>query len=295
MNRRNFLSKLISLLSVSVLQKSSPAYAQTRPFVIGVFPRRNIKVTHKMFFPLREYLSDVLGREVKIETTKSFAEFWKNVGMNKYDLVHYNQYHYIVSNLLFGYEVILKNKEQGKSTIAGSIIVRKDSEINEVADLKGKVILFGGSRRAMQSYISATWLLRQAGLNEGDYIEKFAINPPNTIISTFFKRADASGSGDVVMYLDNVAERIDITQLKFLAKTKPMSHLPWAVNSKMEDETKVLIQKKLIDLSQTKYGKMVLQSAKLDSFVSAKDSDYDQHREIIVDVYGRDYGVSKLR
>jgi len=295
LNRRNFLSMLISLVSVTSSLKSSRAYTQTKPFVIGIFPRRNIKITHKTFTPLAEYLSDVLGREVKIETTKSFSEFWKNIQSNKYDLVHYNQYHYIVSHLLFGYEVILKNKEQGKSTIAGSIIVRKDSKINKVVDLKGKVILFGGSRRAMQSYISATWLLRQSGLNEGDYIEKFAINPPNTIISTFFKRADASGSGDVVMYLDNVAKRIDISQLKFLAKTRPMSHLPWAVNSNMDDETKVLIQKKLLGLSETKYGKMVLHSAKVDAFVLAKDSDYDQHRKIIEDVYGKDYGVSKLR
>lgn len=295
MNRRYFLAQLTSLVSLVSSVSARNAYAAKKFLIIGIFPRRNIKTTYHLFTPLAEYLSEVLQQEVRLETTKTFSAFWDAVKAKKYDLVHYNQYHYIVSHLHYGYDVILKNKELGKSTISGSLIVRKDSGFEKVSDLKGKVILFGGDKRAMQSYISATWLLKNGGLMKGDYKERFAINPLNTIISTFFKRADASGSGDVVMHLDNVKKRIDISQLKFLAKTEPVPHLPWAVNTDLADKKISKIKRALIDLSETKEGNNILRNAKLDALVPATDAEYDMHRKIITDVYGSDYGLDNLK
>jgi len=294
LNRRHFIISLSSAIAAMASWKPLAVKAANKPFIIGVFPRRNIKVTYRLFTPIAEFLQQTLQREVKIETAKTFSDFWKSVQMRQYDLVHFNQYHYIVSHMHYGYDVIVKNKELGKSTIAGSLIVRKDSGINRISDLKGKVVLFGGDRSAMQSYISATWLLKQGGLKAEDYIEKFAINPPNTIISTFFKRAAASGSGDVVMNLDNVTKRIDITQLKFLAKTEPMPHLPWAVKSDMNSETKQKIKNALVNLSNTESGKKILRNAQLDALVPATDKEYDAHRKIITDVYGDDFGIANL-
>lgn len=293
MQRRQFISYILA--SAGSLVAFPVVGAKQRPLVLGIFPRRNIKLTYKLFTPMAQYLSQQLGREVRVETSKSFKGFWTNVKQQRYDIVHFNQYHYIVSNQYYGYNVIAVNKELGKATIAGSLIVRKDSGINKISDLRGKTILFGGGRRAMQSYISATWLLHKGGLKAGDYIEKFAINPPNTIISTYFKRADASGSGDVVMQLDNVRQRIDISQLKYLAKTKPMVHLPWAINNSLSDELKYKIKNILTTLDKNTKGKKILQLANLDALVPAIDSDFNEHREIVVDVYGHDYGISSLK
>ena len=258
------------------------------------FPEEILKSLINYSPPLVKYLSFRLDRKVVLKTTKSFQEFWRNVQQKKYDIVHFNQYHYIVSHKLYNYEVIAANKELDSSTIAGSIIVRKDSGINTVADLKGKTILFGGGRRAMQSYIGATWLLRNAGLQAGDYIEKFSINPPNTIISTYFKRADAAGSGDLMMYLDNVRNRVDVTELKILAQTKQMTHLPWAVSDDLPMALREKIQHILTTLNDNAEGKAILKSAHLSDILLATDSDFDEHRKIIIDVYGEDLGVSTL-
>ncbi len=292
MQRRQFFSYLLA--SATSLLALPAVAAKVRPLVMGIFPRRNIKLTYKLFTPLADYLSQQLDRDVVIETSKSFSDFWTNIKQRRYDIVHFNQYHYIVSHQYYGYDVIAVNKELGSTTIAGSLIVRKDSGINKISDLRGKTILFGGGRRAMQSYISATWLLRQGGLNAGDYIERFAINPPNTIISTYFKRADASGSGDVVMQLDNVRQRIDVSQLKYLAKTEPMIHLPWAVSHSLSAELKHKLQTVLTTLSSNTEGKEILKLANLNALVTAEDSDFNAHRKIVADVYGNDYGISAL-
>lgn len=205
-----------------------------KPLIMGIFPRRNIKATYKLFTPLAKHLSKILKRDVKLVTTKDFDTFWKGIKNQEYDIVHFNQYHYIVSNKLYGYNVILMNQEFGQSTISGSIVVRKDSGFESLKDLKNKTILFGGGPRAMQSYIAATWLLQQAGLKKNDYIEKIAVNPPNAVMSTYHKQADAAGTGDVVVRLDIVKNAVDVSQLKYLARTEPMSQLPWAVHKNLD-------------------------------------------------------------
>lgn len=265
------------------------------PLVLGVFPRRNIKLTFRLFSPLANYLSDVLGRRVKLTTSSNFRQFWQNVQSQHYDIVHFNQHHYILANQLYGYQVILKNMEQGRATVAGTLMVRKDSSITQISDLKGHTILFGGGRMAMQSYVAPKWLLQQSGLNKGDYIEKIALNPINAFLSTYHKQADAAGCGDVVLELDAVTSQIDASQMRILAQTDQLPHLPWAVKQNMPEAGRLAIQQSLSQLNHSEQGQAILNNAQLDGLLLATDSDYDAHRKIIRDVYGADYGLSQLK
>ncbi len=253
--------------------------------VMGIFPRRNATITIKLFKPMAQYIGKQLGQKIKLVTSKNFETFWLGIENRQYDIVHYNQYHYVVSHSGQGYQVILKNNEFGKSTIAGSLIVRVDSGINTVKDLKGKKIVFGGGPKAMQSYIVTTFLLRNAGLNAGDYTEGFAKNPPNAIFSSYYKQSDAAGAGDKVLNLSMVKKRIDVNQLKYLVHGEQLPHLPWAVNRDMNPELKLKIQTIMSNLSQSNDGKNILKNAHLTGIEIAKDNEYDQHRAIIHSVY----------
>ncbi|RDH86029.1 MAG: hypothetical protein DIZ80_00735 [endosymbiont of Galathealinum brachiosum] len=298
MKRRSFIKLSSCILAGGLLPLTTTSQASVskqRPLIMGIFPRRNIKLTYQIFTPMARYLSNELGREVKLITAKNFKQFWLGVKEQRYDLVHYNQYHYIISHLLYDYQVILKNQEFGQSTVAGSIVVRKDSGIDKVSDLENKTILFGGGKMAMQSYIAAKWLLKQGGLNSKDYQEKFSINPPNAIMSTFRKQADAAGSGDVVIRLDVVKSSIDVSQMKYLARTRQLTHLPWAVKHDMEYDLKLKIQLALSSLNTEPAGQKILDQAKLSSLIPATDSEYNGHREIIQEVYGKDYGIEKFK
>ena len=285
------------LLSVSCLYWNSvtaaPATKHTsatkRALIIGIFPRRNFSDTMKSFTPLAEYLSSRLGRAVKLETSNEFATFWEQVEKGRYDLVHYNQYEYVMTHKKPGYEVIAKNEEFGESTIAGSLIVRNDSGIHSIHDLKGKKILFGGGPMAMQSYITATWLLHKGGLHKGDYIEEFAKNPPNAILAVYFKQAAAAGSGDKVLQLPIVTQNIDSSKLTYLARGKQLAHLPWAVNKHVSVALRLRLKELLTTLKDNPEGRKVLKAAKLTNLVPADDHDYDPHRKIIREVLGKHF------
>ncbi len=272
-----------SLLATEAVQVSKT------PLTMGIFPRRNAKMTMKLFRPLQKHLSQALKQEIRLVTAKNFKTFWQGVKQQKYDLVHYNQYHYIVSQKKYGYQVLLRNEEFGEDTIAGALMVRTDSGIDTIADLKGKKIIFGGGPKAMQSYIVATYLLRQGGLQAGDYIEDFAKNPPNAILTAFYGQAAAAGAGDKVLDLKVVKQQIDSSKMKMLARAPQLPHLPWAVKADMAPELRDKIQTLLLQLKNDDQGQKILKNARLSGFQAAKDADYDPHREIIKTVYGDDF------
>jgi len=287
--RKSIALILFSLLwqpyaAVSVQQEISAA-PELR---LGIFPRRNADVTQAMFKPFAEALSRALNRKVVIETTYDFASFWENIANNSYDLVHYNQYHYIKSHHDYGYRVIARNVEFGHEKIAGSILVRKDSNIETLQDLKGKKIIFGGGRKAMMAYIVPTYLLRQAGLNKGDYFEQFALTPPKAAIAAYYRQAAAAGSGHYTLDLPIVKKEIDTSQMKYLATSQKMAHLPWAVNKSMSGELASKIRTIMVGLKHIDKGEDVLKSMRVTKFLPADDSDFVLHREIAKTVLGEE-------
>lgn len=295
MKRREFIQLLVASAAVGAIAPAASVNWHRQIITMGVFPRRNTKVTYRMFNALASHLSSIIGIPVRLETAKNFKEFWNNVKQRKYDLVHFNQYHYVVAHANHGYQAIAMNEENGTNTLSGSIIVRKDSGINTLSDLKGKTIVFGGGPRAMQSFIIPTWLLEREGISAEQYSTEFARTPPNAIFSVYHRQADAAGAGDAALKMKQVQKAIHSSELKYLALSEPQPHLPWAVSSTIPEEDHELIQSALLSLNTDPFGDIILKKAGMTAIHSAQDEDYDKARKIIVEVYGEDFGVSRLK
>ena len=256
---------------------------------MGVFPRRPVAVTHKAFKPLAEYLSQQMGEPVHLVIPKNFKEFWKGVEENKFDLVHYNQYHYIKSHKDLGYKVIVSNEEFGNKLIAGALSVRKDSGIKSVNDLRGKTILFGGGKKAMGSYIAPTAILKKAGLTAGkDYKVRFAKNPPSAVIGVYNNAAAASGSGNVILKIKAVTKKIDAKNMTILAESESYAQLPWAVKDSMPADKAKKLQNLMVSLKNSDEGKKILKAAKVTGFYEVSDADFAKVREITKFAIGED-------
>lgn len=284
MNKRIFS---VLLIIVATLVTSFPAVAD---LTVGVFPRRSAVITVKSFKPLVNHLSQALDEKVTLEVSKSFPAFWKNVQEGKYDIVHYNQYHYVKSHAEYGHIPIVTNEEQGVDIVAGMLSVRKDSGINKVEDLRGKKVLFGGGKMAMSSYISATAILKKHGLIEGkDYTAAFAKNPPSAIVGVYNKAADAAGSGDIVLKIESVTSKIDIEQMRVLAKSDSYTHLVWAVSNDVPADKVEKITSAMISLADSNEGKAILKAARVTGFRKTDDSQFTKVREVVEYAIGEKY------
>jgi phosphonate transport system substrate-binding protein len=275
---------VISLLCL-IASIATPGSHAEEHLVMGVFPRFNATETTTRYTPVAEYLGERLGRKVVLVTSKDFESFWKGVTEQRYDIVQYNQYHYIRSSR--DYQVIAHNKEFGKSTIAGAIYVRKDSGITSLAQLRGRSVMFGGGEDAMMSYIAPVYMMLQAGLRKDDFKTVFAVNPINAILALQVKQADAAGSGDIVMDQPAVKNAINADEITALAVSEPLLHLPWAVKRSMSPKLRASIQSILLNIeNQGEPGKKVLKSALITGVGKADDKDYDPHRKMIASVFG---------
>jgi phosphonate transport system substrate-binding protein len=279
------LPKLRGLLGLAALLLGPSAHAAQESLVLGIFPRYNATVTATMYQPLADHLSRELGGvEITVVTAKDFDTFWKGVEAQRYDIVNFNQYHFIRSAK--HYRAIAHSQEFGKSAIAGAIYVRKDSGITSLGQLKGQTVIFGGGRDAMLSHIAPRFLMQKAGLKEDDVKTEFAVNPPNALLALYHRQAMAAGGGDILIDLPVVKNAIDTSELTILAKTEPLLFLPWAVKRTMPAKLREAVQAALTDLDDTEAGQRVLNAAKTSGIKSAEDGDYAVHRRMINAVFG---------
>lgn len=267
----------------------APACWAQPPLIVGVFPRESATVTHDKFAALARYLGNVLRREVKVETGRDFNGFWQGVADQRFDLVHFNQYHYVKSHAQFGYRVIAKNEENGKSTIAPALAVRTDSNIEGPGALRGTRIVFGGGRSAMVAYVGVKALLKEAGLTDADYTTEIAINPPSALVAVYMGQAPAAGIGESALDLATIAGRIDASKVRILAKGDEIPQLPWAVKQSVEVELAGRIRSALLELGSAVEGREILRGVGVTGFVSADDHEFDACRRLIFDVLGEKY------
>lgn len=279
----------ILLVAVAFMSAAPVVRAQGDELVLGVFPRQGAQMAHEQYGPVARYLSSVLHRVIRLETAKDFDAFWDNVEKHRYDLIHFNQYHYVKSHATVGYEVILRNEEFGKPTMAPALIVRKDSGISSIADLKGKRVVFGGGRTAMVAYIGAKALLVEHGLNDGDYVEQIAVNPLNAVIAVSLGQADAAGTGDIALNVSGVAKKVDVAELSVLATGVELPHLPWAARKGLDHAVVEKVREALVGLDATPDGRKILVDAGVTRFIPARDVDYQSCRELIQRVLKESY------
>ena len=141
----------------------------------------------------------------------------------------------------------------------------------------------------MIAYVVPTALLHRAGLKKDDYTEQFTKNPPNSLLSVYYKQADAAGTGNSVLNLPMLRNSIDTSKIKYLVSSKAFAHLPWAVKTKMSKTLSTKIQNLMLDLNNTSAGKEILKTAKLTGIHPASDHDYDPYRKILHEVFGNNY------
>lgn len=279
------MMKWLLVLWAASLQAAEPA-----PLTLGVFPRLKATEMVTTYQPFANHLSARLGRRVTLVTTKDFEAFWEGVRAHRYDIVHYNQYHYIRS--AEAYRVVAHQQEFGRKAVAGALFVRADSGITDLKQLRGRKVIFGGGRDAMMSYIAPRYLLMRAGLKEDDFRTEFAVNPPNALLALYHRQADAAGGGEILIDLPAVRNAIDAGELKVIATSEPLLFLPWAVKRNMPAKLADDVQSILITMGDTPEGRRALDSAKVTGMGPATDKDYDVHRRLTRAVFGPE-GMAK--
>lgn len=151
------ISKLIifiAMICFAGLAFAGPSLASVK---IGVLAKRGAPKAMKKWGATGAYLSKVLGQKVTILPLK-FTAIEPAVKNGMIDFILANSAFYVVMEKQFGVKAVatLINSRKGKAlkTFGGVILVKKDSPIKTIADMKGKKFMcvkyssFGGAQMA---------------------------------------------------------------------------------------------------------------------------------------------------
>lgn len=194
------LSLLPFLLAACDVEKNegyTPAYTNTSgsnkaALIFGVHPLHNPQRLYEIYGPLIEYLNRSIPEyDITLEASRSYEEFDKKLYSRHFHLALPNPYQ-TINSLDHGYRIFAKMGEDEK--FRGIILVRKDSGIGQVSDLKGKTISFPAPT-ALAATMMPLYFLHTHGLDVNkDITRLFSGSQESSIMNIYLKKSEAGAT-----------------------------------------------------------------------------------------------------
>lgn len=266
------------LYTLALVLAFSASAETPAPLTFGIHPYLPAQELHTRFQPLADRLGKALGRTINIRIGRDYEEHIRAVGANEVDIAFMGPAQYVKLVDEYGPRPLLARLEvDGKPELFGAIVVRKDSSIRALADLKGHRFAFGDPDSTM-SHLVPQAMMAEAGVPLTALGEhKFLGAHKNVALGVLSGDYDA---GAVKMEVfDEYAGR----GLRLLAKTPAISEHVLVVRADMPIEQIDQLRAALLGLKQQPDGARIMQSINkgMTAFAPAVDGDYDSLRVLM--------------
>lgn len=263
-----------------------PTIAPPRALVLGEISDNPEKKT-KQFQSLADYLGANLGQfgvtsgEVKIASDLDTMVQWLKDGT--VDMYFASPYPAMIVNDQAGAQILLRRWKDGVSEYKSLIMVRKDSGIESLADLKGRVIAFDTPDSTTAYMLPLTYMI-EAGLKTVELPSADSVVPADEVGYVFALDQDtvtdwlitgkvsAGAFSDLDLIDDVPAEVRD--QIIVLAETEPLPRYLTLTSAGMDPAEVEAIKTLLMNLNQTPEGLEILKTnektAKFDEVPNAE-------------------------
>lgn len=261
------------LFVISALAMATNSHAESgqvstdkSPLKFGYFPIVSTVALYKRFSPLRDYLSEALGRKVVLLTAKDFPTFHQRTLQRKYDIV--------VTAPHFAVSAADSGKYRIRATLTSHvqqlIAVKKSSAIADIHQLTGKVIATP-PKRALMTLMGKQYL-KNAGI-DGDKAVIFRSFTSHNAAN----QALLAGEVDAAIASSNVV--LKATQrgepLKIIAYGLKLPNMATLVAIDQDPLIGDQIVKALLSLSDSDEGKQVLRSIGFPGYREVSAQDYE--------------------
>lgn len=134
---------------------ASDSDAAKKHITIAFLPCYDIVMTFKKFHPLITYLEQETGFDIKMVVQTDFSEFELAIKNGDIDFALQDPHTYVRLEGLYNKDALISAlTREGATAQYGVIIVRRNSGISEVGDLRGKTVMFG-SKLSATKWIAA--------------------------------------------------------------------------------------------------------------------------------------------
>lgn len=276
---------LLTIFSALVLISACNSNTEKKVLRLGVIPFENTEEITKNLAPLVDIMSKGLNMEVKPLVASDYTGVIEAFRGKKIDAAFMSAASYVMANQEAGVKVILKSQRGGNPFYYSAIIVRKDSGINTLQDLKGKKFAFGDPL-STSGYIFPKKLFLENDIKPDIDFSNVLYSGTHdaVVLSVINKRVDAGATfsedklglkGSWLKYL----KPEEVEQIKVIGISDPIPSDNLCVSAEMDQATSDKLSETLIQYSNTKEGQDIMKKIyKFDGYIKATDSDYDSIR-----------------
>lgn len=241
-------------------------------YVFGVHPLHNPQQLYKVYGPLVDYLNVHLGGPwLRLEASFDYAGFEEKLYAGKFDFALPNPYQ-TVRSLEHGYHVFGKMGDDEK--FRGILLVRKDSGIETVADLKGAVISYPAETAVAAAMLPQAFL-QENGLDVMRDTRSIYVGSQESSIMNVVLRTSAAGATWPPVWERFQEEKPDLAaQLEVKWQTLPLVNNGLVVRESVAADVTRRIGELMFALHEGEEGRTILARMALSRFEPAEDNTY---------------------
>ena len=255
------------LLSVFLMGASLYVRAEDNGYQFGVFPHLAAGQIETMFGPMAIEFSKALDRPVNLKTKPSFEAFMGELDKQAYDIAFVQPFDYVWAHDKHGYIPLARRGEP----LAGLIVVKTDSPLHSLHELKGKKVGLPPEVAAV-SHLTKMALLQAKLDPDTDTTLQYYKAHDSCLQQLLIGEVDACGTAAFPLrFFENKRNM----KFRVLAETQAISHSLFIVHPRVSKKEREVLRKTILSWAQTDSGKELLAKGELKPFVTVTDAEYN--------------------
>ncbi|TRW95266.1 phosphate/phosphite/phosphonate ABC transporter substrate-binding protein [Candidatus Methylobacter oryzae] len=279
---RNLLFACIALMLAACGQNeesgtTEPQYSTQKPevdreYVFAIHPLHNPTRLFEIYAPLIDYLNrHISGAVFRLEASRNYEAFENKLYRRELAFALPNPYQTFKA-LGHGYHVIAKMGDDYKFT--GIILIRRDSGIEKITDLKGKKVSYPAAT-ALAATMMPQYYLQTHGLDVNHDIENLYVGSQESSIMNVYLGDVAAGATWPLPWEAFQHEHLDqAKELEVKWETEPLLNNSVVARDDLPEPLVRQVAQLLDTLHTTEEGKAILARMPLSRFELADDRRY---------------------
>lgn len=283
---------LVSCSDTNNKQKYTPSSKKIsiKTYKLGVHPYLNSKKMYKFYRPILDHIESNIGNiEIILETSANYAEYNIKLYRGDFDFSLPNPFQ-TYNSLSKGYTVVARMKPD--SVFRGIFVARKESNIKNISQLKGKSISFPAPT-ALAATMMPLYYLYEHGIDiNNDIMKKYVGSQDSSILNSFTSDTIVGATWPPPWETWKEENPKKAEQMEVVWETKSLINNGFVVKKDMDANITKKITDILVNLDTTQRGKKLLREAGFKGFTKSNNEDYN----IVLDFlekYDKAIGVPK--